>query len=415
MRSLFRTLTTASILLTTLHTGSATAQNCYYPDGNLTKGPDAACSSGGGTCCPYQWECLSNGLCYLPTANYYGRYTCTDATWQSSNCPQLCTEGNTAVGDEALLQCSDGSWCCDGDRSFNCCTTANTNYFLLPQGTSYASITSVPSPTPVASPVSGNSAASTSVATPTTPGGSSQQQSASSGGALSTTTSTTPPSSSASPPASSTSDSMTSAATAASKSKSSSSTASSTAASTDVTTNTDGSLSTVVFYSTVSAVPVASGQPSSGPSPSSSSTHMGLTIGLAVGIPVFLLACAMIAFLLWKRPKTNKQIHASSHLSEYEPVTTDKYGHQVGHVAPNGRASEIDSYPVAMGRSKSGHKSELQGSLHSPALSNTSPKPPGYSPVSPNLNTVAEQPAELWGGYVPYRPPRAEFQDPERR
>ena len=109
MRSLYTTLTTALVLLTTLHIGSATAQNCYYPDGNLTKGPDAACSSGGGACCPYQWECLSNGLCYLPTANYYGRYTCTDATWQSSSCPQLCTEGNTAVGDEALLQCSDGS------------------------------------------------------------------------------------------------------------------------------------------------------------------------------------------------------------------------------------------------------------------------------------------------------------------
>ena len=109
MRSLLRALTTSSVLLTALHIGSATAQNCYYPDGNLTKGPDAACSSGGGTCCPYQWECLSNGLCYLPSANYYGRYTCTDATWQSSSCPQLCTEGNTAVGDEALLQCSDGS------------------------------------------------------------------------------------------------------------------------------------------------------------------------------------------------------------------------------------------------------------------------------------------------------------------
>ncbi|KAK0943608.1 hypothetical protein LTR29_004779 [Friedmanniomyces endolithicus] len=414
MRSLLRALTTSSVLLTALHIGSATAQNCYYPDGNLTKGPDAACSSGGGACCPYQWECLSNGLCYLPSANYYGRYTCTDATWQSSSCPQLCTEGNTAVGDEALLQCSDGSWCCDGDRSFNCCTTANINYFLLPQGTSYASITSVPSPTPVASPVSSNAPPSTSLAIPTTPGGSSQQQSASSGSAPSTPTSATPQPSSASPSASSTVDSTSSPAAAASKSNSASPTALSTAASTAVTTNTDGSQSTVVLYSTVSAVPGASGQPSSGPSPSSSSTHLGLTIGLAVGIPVFLLACAIIAFLLWKRRKTNKQRHASSHLSDYEPVTTDKYGHQVGHVAPNGRASEIDSYPVAMGRSKSGHKSELQGSLHSPALSNTSPKPPGYSPLSPNLNTVAEQPAELWGGYVPYRPPRAELQDPER-
>ncbi|TKA67759.1 hypothetical protein B0A55_08431 [Friedmanniomyces simplex] len=410
MRSLSNTLAIILVVLlgTLLHIRSATAQNCYYPDGNLTNGPDAACSSGGGACCPYQWECLSNGLCYLPTAAYYGRYTCTDATWQSSSCPQLCTEGNTAPGDEALLQCSDGSWCCDGDRSFNCCTTADTNYFLLPQGTSYASITSVPSPTPVASPVSGNSPASTSLATPTTPGGSSQQQTSSS----ESDSSTTPSSSSAPSSASTASDSATSSSTASSKTSPTSLTGSSTVTSDAVTTNTDGSVSTIVLYSTVPAAAGSSGQPPKGLSHPSSSSHLGLIIGLAVGIPLFLLACAIIAFLLWKRRKANKQKHASSsHLSEYQPVTTDKYGHQVGHVAPDGRASEIDSYPVAMGRSKSGRKSELEGSLHSPAISDGSPKPPGYSPASPNLNTVAEEPAELWGGYVPYRPPRAEPQD----
>lgn len=87
--------------LVSLWVSGSQAQNCYYPDGGVSS-TDAACSSNGGACCPLHWECMSNGLCYYPQADYYGRYTCTDETWQSSSCPQLCTEGNTASGDEAL-------------------------------------------------------------------------------------------------------------------------------------------------------------------------------------------------------------------------------------------------------------------------------------------------------------------------
>ena len=75
----------------------AAGQNCYYPDGSLSTEGDAACTSEGGACCPLHWECMSNGLCYLESENYYGRYTCTDQTWQSPDCPQLCTQDNTAA------------------------------------------------------------------------------------------------------------------------------------------------------------------------------------------------------------------------------------------------------------------------------------------------------------------------------
>ena len=102
----------------------------------------------------------------------------------------------------------------------------------------------------------------------------------------------------------------------------------------------------------------------------------------------------------------------------------DKYGHQVGHVAPDGQAPELDSFPVALGRSKSGQKSELQGSdglLHSPTPS-TGTAPPQYnqnSPRSPELRSVQEEipqePQELWGGYVPYRPPRTELESTGRQ
>lgn len=93
----------------------------------------------------------------------------------------------------------------------------------------------------------------------------------------------------------------------------------------------------------------------------------------------------------------------------------------VGHFAPSGRAPELDSTPIAPTRSKSGRKSELMGS---PALSQGSENGlPAYSPdmggYSPAVGTVREEPGiqpqqqeerhELWGGYVPYRPPMAEL------
>lgn len=70
----------------------AAGQNCYYPNGDVAEGM-AACTSEGGTCCPLNWSCLSNGLCYLENADYFGRYTCTDQDWASdSQCPNYCTQ-----------------------------------------------------------------------------------------------------------------------------------------------------------------------------------------------------------------------------------------------------------------------------------------------------------------------------------
>ena len=67
--------------------------SCYYPTGDPSPG-DSPCGSGDATpCCPYQWQCEKNGLCYLENEGYYGRYTCTDQTWSSDNCPQFCTYG----------------------------------------------------------------------------------------------------------------------------------------------------------------------------------------------------------------------------------------------------------------------------------------------------------------------------------
>ena len=108
---------------------------CYYPNGSPSKENDIPCNtSGDGPCCPDQWQCESNGLCFLENEGYYGRYTCTDQTWQSSSCPQICTHGIfrlmlartemkltedvdlTANGNEAVLECTSGSYCCDSNR-----------------------------------------------------------------------------------------------------------------------------------------------------------------------------------------------------------------------------------------------------------------------------------------------------------
>ncbi|KAK5138207.1 hypothetical protein LTR08_004903 [Meristemomyces frigidus] len=347
---------------------------------------------------------MSNGLCYLENAEYYGRYTCTDQSWQSGSCPEICTNGNTASGNEAVLQCGDGSWCCDGDRSFNCCTTADTSFFALPQGNQVAFISSVPSPSPVASPASSNSPASASAAIPTSPSTSAQSPTASSSSVTTTPQST-----------SSTLSTATTTNTPTSQGHSATSTFTSKA----VTTGSNGAVSTIILVSVATVAPTAA--PSSHSS-SSESSHLGLIIGLAVGIPVLLLACAIVAFILWKRRRASRKGYASP--PPDSPTMTDKYGHQVGHVAPDGQAPELDSFPVALRRSKSGHKSELEGSsglLHSPAPS-TGTGPPQYSqnsPRSPALHSVQEEvpqePQELWGGYVPYRPPRTELPTPEQQ
>ena len=68
------------------------AQTCYYPNGDASPN-DSPCSIQDGACCPLNWECLSNGLCYLEQEDYYERHSCTDQNWDDENCPNLCTYG----------------------------------------------------------------------------------------------------------------------------------------------------------------------------------------------------------------------------------------------------------------------------------------------------------------------------------
>ncbi|KAL8690468.1 MAG: hypothetical protein Q9218_004091 [Villophora microphyllina] len=115
-------------LLYSLLQAVVAAQKCYYPNGDVSTG-DVPCSSGkGSACCPINWQCLDNGLCYLQNAGYFGRYTY-----------------NTDAGDQAVLQCSNhgGQYCCDHNRDVNnvCCDQTDSKmFFSLPQGNPFASI-----------------------------------------------------------------------------------------------------------------------------------------------------------------------------------------------------------------------------------------------------------------------------------
>ena len=74
----------------------ANCQSCYYPNGDPSKENDIPCSSSSGSaCCPSGWKCLDNGLCYLDNQKYFGRYTCTDQSWKSPGCPNICTHSKS--------------------------------------------------------------------------------------------------------------------------------------------------------------------------------------------------------------------------------------------------------------------------------------------------------------------------------
>jgi hypothetical protein len=74
------------------------SQSCYYPNGNqVSQEPVGPCSTTEDSiCCPLNWQCLSNNLCYNPTAHIIGRYSCTDKSW-GSPCPDFCTQSKSAI------------------------------------------------------------------------------------------------------------------------------------------------------------------------------------------------------------------------------------------------------------------------------------------------------------------------------
>jgi hypothetical protein len=109
---------------------SLLSASCYVPNGTV-RAPDPGhayqpCNIGTySMCCATNRtsdadQCLQNGLCYNADGNYYWRESCTDPTWTSEACSQLCRV-DWSGGDAPLTLCLDGSWCCGYENITGCC------------------------------------------------------------------------------------------------------------------------------------------------------------------------------------------------------------------------------------------------------------------------------------------------------
>ena len=149
---------------------------CFYPNG-ISDDQAFPCENGSPMCCPENHVCLDNGLCYNKADDhYFGRYSCTSKKWSDNEgCPKNCMD--TRAGNEAVKQCSDGSWCCNGNNSGDCCpgdenarTTFNFgagNIFAVIKGGSAEATSGTPDVQPESTPPkqNGGSGSSTTLAT----------------------------------------------------------------------------------------------------------------------------------------------------------------------------------------------------------------------------------------------------------
>ena len=157
------------------------ATNCYNPVGQLMADPSyEPCNPGGGVsmCCAMNRsktpdQCLPNGLC-TGGGNLY-RDSCTDPTWKSPSCLQLCTVGYGNAGDATeakgnfvdysqsdvqVTHCNDGSYCC-GSGNTTCCDKGQGKHIASilqskPLTSSAPPTSSVPSTTSIGSSTGSN-------------------------------------------------------------------------------------------------------------------------------------------------------------------------------------------------------------------------------------------------------------------
>ncbi|KAL9008475.1 MAG: hypothetical protein Q9173_006403 [Seirophora scorigena] len=101
---------------------SSTTSQCYYPS-SIPQPNDTPCdpSLSISNCCAPDDICLSNGLCYRANINRLHRGSCTDPTFSSPLCAQICTEtpDDHPFGWADVLLCplSDEWYCGWGNQS----------------------------------------------------------------------------------------------------------------------------------------------------------------------------------------------------------------------------------------------------------------------------------------------------------
>ncbi|KAF2006601.1 hypothetical protein P154DRAFT_550835 [Amniculicola lignicola CBS 123094] len=282
------------------------AQTCYYPNGK--EAPEKPCSSAeGSACCPDKWECLDNGLCHYEPDNLFGRYSCTDQSWEAPGCPSnLCTYNMGAIGGESITQCSnhDNQWCCNADATHvNCCQESPEPrpFFNLQDGKAYATVgSSTASDAPNLASITGSATSGSDSSSSTEPPSSSPQ------------------SQSAGSPSSSPVASKDEATTTPSPTTPTAPTTPITSLQTSLSSGTNG-IQTIIITSIITPAAAASTSTSTPPPSSSKKSNLPIIVGCAVGIPLFL---TLVAILIWLLHKRKQQRHAKTPYPEHHHAET---------------------------------------------------------------------------------------------
>ena len=122
---------------------------CYLPDGDSAP-DDTPCdpSASVSMCCNEGWKCYTKDLCTGPY-NILKWGSCTDKTWNSRDCPQICQKGTFDMSANPLTRkpdiqvlvsplskavyCSEyNAYCCDNGQGAACCGKSNLFEIKVP-------------------------------------------------------------------------------------------------------------------------------------------------------------------------------------------------------------------------------------------------------------------------------------------
>lgn len=125
-----------AILAVTPLIAFATAQTCYFPDGQ-TVSTDVPCNTTAtaSSCCPSDSFCMDNGLCF--GSGIVSRGSCTDQSWESEECSGYCKSEDPSASI-SITPCGS----VDGTNTFVCglnstdCQTGS-NTFTMTGGSGF--------------------------------------------------------------------------------------------------------------------------------------------------------------------------------------------------------------------------------------------------------------------------------------